>query len=230
MSLKQITMQKSVFFMQSKDFDFKKIKSEEYKILENSYFLEKILLTQKKVLAIYFIDYEKAHFFILDEIKSLKLKYPNLRVLAFTNNFDNKDLTKLLSYQVDYPIPVELGLDFLLNFIESLKLNFEKNDDAVHYKFANLEIDLNQRIVKRGPHYITLRKKEFDLLSFLIKRKGSVVSRTELLEKVWKYHNYAQTNTVDVHFSKLRRKVDKGFANKLLHTVWGMGYKLDLVP
>lgn len=223
-------MQKSVFFMQSKDFDFKKILTEEHNIIENSYFLEKILLENHKVLAIYFIDYQKAHFFILDEIKNLKLKYPNLRVLAYTHQFDNRDLTKLLSYQVDYPIPSELGLDFLFNFVESLKANFNKSDEENYYKFANLEIDVHQRSVKRGPHHINLRKKEFDLLSFLIKRKGRVVSRDELLEKVWNYHSYAQTNTVDVHFSKLRRKVDKGFNNKLLHTVWGMGYKLDLVP
>ena len=77
---------------------------------------------------------------------------------------------------------------------------------------------------QRGAAEIDLQPREFRLLEYLMKHAGQVVTRTMLLENVWDYHFDPQTNVIDVHISRLRSKIDKGFAQPLLHTVRGAGY------
>ena len=69
-----------------------------------------------------------------------------------------------------------------------------------------------------------LQPREFRLLEYLMKHAGQVVTRTMLLENVWDYHFDPQTNVIDVHISRLRSKIDKGFSQPLLQTVRGAGY------
>ena len=91
---------------------------------------------------------------------------------------------------------------------------------------ADLEMDLFARSVKRGSKSISLQAREFLLLEVLMRHSGQVVTRTMLLESVWDYHFDPQTNVIDVHVSRLRSKIDKGFDPPLLHTVRGVGYVL----
>lgn len=93
-------------------------------------------------------------------------------------------------------------------------------------RVADLELDLLARSVRRAGHAIELQPREFRLLEYLMRHAGQVVTRTMLLEAVWDYHFDPQTNVIDVHISRLRGKIDKGFANPLLHTVRGAGYSL----
>ena len=93
-------------------------------------------------------------------------------------------------------------------------------------KAGDLEMDLLARTVVRSGREIELLPREFRLLEFLMRHAGQVVTRTMLLENVWDYHFDPQTNVIDVHVSRLRQKVDKGFAKPLLHTVRGAGYCL----
>jgi two-component system, OmpR family, response regulator len=86
--------------------------------------------------------------------------------------------------------------------------------------------DLDTRTVKRGDTAIELLPREFQLLEYLIRNAGHVVTRTMLLEHVWDYHFDPQTNVIDVHVSRLRQKIDRNFARPLLHTVRGAGYCL----
>ncbi len=97
------------------------------------------------------------------------------------------------------------------------------NDDTV-YKVADLELDRLSHRVMRGDTELILQPREFRLLEYLMKHAGQVVTRTMLLENVWDYHFDPQTNVIDVHISRLRSKIDKGFAKPLLHTVRGAGY------
>jgi len=90
----------------------------------------------------------------------------------------------------------------------------------------DLEMDLLARTVKRGAQVIELLPREFRLLEYLLRHAGQVVTRTMLLEHVWDYHFDPQTNVIDVHISRLRQKIDKGFSHALLHTVRGAGYSL----
>jgi two-component system OmpR family response regulator len=94
-------------------------------------------------------------------------------------------------------------------------------------KVADLELDLLRREVRRGTQLIDLQPREFQLLEFLMRHAGQVVTRTMLLEGVWDYHFDPQTNVIDVHVSRLRSKIDRGFTRPLLHTVRGVGYRLD---
>ena len=92
---------------------------------------------------------------------------------------------------------------------------------------ADLHLDLLSREVRRGDQVITLQPRDFQLLEYLLRHKGQVVTRTMLLENVWDYHFDPQTNVIDVHISRLRAKVDKDFAIPLIHTVRAAGYKID---
>ena len=98
---------------------------------------------------------------------------------------------------------------------------------ATTLRVADLELDLLRRDVHRGGERIDLQPREFQLLEFLMRHAGQVVTRTMLLEGVWDYHFDPQTNVIDVHISRLRSKIDRGFDHALLHTVRGVGYRLD---
>jgi len=90
----------------------------------------------------------------------------------------------------------------------------------------DLRMDLLARTVQRGDATIELQPREFRLLEYLMRHAGQVVTRTMLLEHVWDYHFDPQTNVIDVHVSRLRAKIDKGFEAPLLETVRGAGYRL----
>ena len=91
---------------------------------------------------------------------------------------------------------------------------------------GDLELDLLTRAAKRSGTDIELQPREFRLLEYLMRHAGQVVTRTMLLESVWEYHFDPQTNVIDVHISRLRAKIDKGFQAPLLHTVRGAGYMI----
>jgi len=92
---------------------------------------------------------------------------------------------------------------------------------------ADLEMDLLARTVKRGGKKLDLQPREFRLLEYLMRHSGQTVTRKMLLENVWDYHFDPQTNVIDVHISRLRSKIDRDFAQTLLHTVRGSGYRLE---
>jgi two-component system OmpR family response regulator len=85
-------------------------------------------------------------------------------------------------------------------------------------------MDLLSRTVTRAGRRVELTAREFQLLEFLLRRAGQVVTRTMLLEGVWDLHFDPQTNVIDVHMSRLRQAIDKGHDRPLLHTVRGAGY------
>jgi len=99
--------------------------------------------------------------------------------------------------------------------------------DETHLSCADLELDLVARTVSRGGRRIELQPREFQMLAFLLSRQGRVVTRTMLLEGVWDYHFDPQTNVIDVHISKLRKKIDAPGEPPLIHTVRGAGYMLS---
>ena len=115
----------------------------------------------------------------------------------------------------------------LLARIEALLRRGSSSTATTRLKVGDLEMDLLTRSVTRGEREIDLLPREFRLLEFLMRHAGQVVTRTMLLEHVWDYHFDPQTNVIDVHVSRLRQKIDKGFAKPLLHTVRGAGYRLS---
>ncbi|GKS02292.1 winged helix-turn-helix domain-containing protein [Sphingomonas aquatilis] len=95
---------------------------------------------------------------------------------------------------------------------------------------GDLEIDLLSRAVTRAGRSIPLGAREFNLLEFLARHAGQVVTRTMMLEKIWNYHFDPGSNVVDVHIGRLRRKLEEGFPTPILHTVRGAGYRLAADP
>jgi two-component system OmpR family response regulator len=114
----------------------------------------------------------------------------------------------------------------LLARVEALTRRSTQQADDTLYRVGDLELDRMSRRVTRGGRKIELQPREFRLLEYLMRHAGQVVTRTMLLENVWDYHFDPQTNVIDVHVSRLRAKIDKGFDRALLHTVRGAGYMI----
>ena len=94
------------------------------------------------------------------------------------------------------------------------------------YKFSDLELDFEVYRAKKGGEPLELSPREFELLRYLIERKGETVSRDKLLEDVWGYESYPSTRTVDTHIAKLRAKIgDSGGDPRYILTIHGVGYK-----
>lgn len=116
----------------------------------------------------------------------------------------------------------------LLARIEALLRRASPGEAAVTtYTVSDLVLDRLSHRVMRSGEAIVLQPREFRLLEYLMKHAGQVVTRTMLLEHVWDYHFDPQTNVIDVHISRLRGKIDKSFAQPLLHTVRGAGYMIS---
>jgi two-component system OmpR family response regulator len=111
--------------------------------------------------------------------------------------------------------------------VEALARRRETGSVQTLLRVGDLEMDLIARTVQRRGRDIDLQPREFQLLEFLMRHAGQSVTRTMLLEKVWDYHFDPQTNVIDVHVSRLRAKIDKGFDRPMLQTVRGAGYRLD---
>ena len=114
----------------------------------------------------------------------------------------------------------------LLARVETLARRRAAEPQPTKLRTGDLEIDLLARTAQRGGKPILLQPREFKLLEYLMRNAGNVVTRTMLLENVWDYHFDPQTNVIDVHISRLRSKIDKGFGEPLLHTVRGAGYTI----
>lgn len=111
--------------------------------------------------------------------------------------------------------------------VEALSRRRETGGVQTVLKVGDLEMNLVARTVHRDGQEIDLQPREFQLLEFLMRHAGQSVTRTMLLEKVWEYHFDPQTNVIDVHISRLRSKIDKGFDKAMLQTVRGAGYRLE---
>ena len=114
----------------------------------------------------------------------------------------------------------------LLARVEALGRRPASEVPPTRLRVADLELDLLSRTVTRAGRRIDVQPREFRLLEHLMRHAGQVVTRTMLLEKVWDYHFDPQTNVIDVHVSRLRQKLDRGFDKPLIHTVRNAGYMI----
>jgi two-component system OmpR family response regulator len=114
----------------------------------------------------------------------------------------------------------------LLVRIHALLRRVNMSRSPVKLEAADLSVDLLTRDVFRAGKKIELQPREFSLLEYFMRNQGHVLSKTLIMEHVWDYHFDPQTNVVDVLVSRLRSKIDRGFDEKLLHTIRGVGYVL----
>jgi len=115
----------------------------------------------------------------------------------------------------------------LLARVNALARRPPPQDVQATLEVADLKLDRLKRTVTRGGARIELQPREFQLLEYLMRHRGRVVTRTMLLESVWDFHFDPKTNIVETHMSRLRAKVDRGHGRELIHTVRGAGYRLS---
>src|SRR5918998_901351 len=162
----------------------------------------------------------------LSLIRSLREQGVETPVLILSALGQVDDRVKGLRAGGDDYLPKPYAFSELLARVEVLARRATSTvaGEPTTYRVGNLELDrLSHRVTRDGTE-IVLQPREFRLLEYLMKHAGQVVTRTMLLEHVWDYHFDPQTNVIDVHVSRLRSKIDKGFPHPLIHTVRGAGY------
>lgn len=150
----------------------------------------------------------------------------DLPIIMLTAKDDITDKVMGLDVGADDYITKPFAIEELLARIRAnLRRKNGKNiNPAKMITVEDLTIDLAKREVKRAGKLIDLTKKEFELLEYLLKNKDLVVTREQILEKVWGYDFFGDTHVVDVYIRYLRSKIDDEFAVKLIETVRGIGY------
>jgi len=118
----------------------------------------------------------------------------------------------------------------LLARLDVLARRGTDNGGSTRLGVADMELDLLKHKVTRAGQVIRLQPRELRLLEFFMRHAGQVITRTMLLEQVWDFQFDPQTSVIDTQVSRLRAKIDKGFNRPLLHTIRGVGYRLDESP
>jgi two-component system OmpR family response regulator len=160
----------------------------------------------------------------LTVIGNLRAKGIETPVLILSALGQVDDRVKGLRAGGDDYLPKPYSFSELLARVEALSRRRGSRGEETVLRVGDLVLDRMSREVRRGNEEISLQPREFRLLEYLMKHAGQVVTRTMLLENVWDYHFDPQTNVIDVHISRLRSKIDKGFSQPLLHTIRGAGY------
>jgi len=159
---------------------------------------------------------------LLREVRRRGIKTP---VLLLTARDAIDDRVKGLDAGADDYLVKPFAFPELLARIRALLRRPPLQTDSV-LKVGDLEMDVAERKVSRGGKPIELTPREFSLLEFLMRHPNQVLTRTQIAEHVWNFDFYSDSNVVDVYIGYLRRKIDRGFAYPLIHTVRGVGYSL----
>ncbi len=159
---------------------------------------------------------------VLKEIRQAKLATP---ILVLSARAEVEDRVEGLNLGADDYLPKPFSFSEVLARVRSLVRRQSKGEDRSSLlTLADLRMDLLSRTVTRGGKTIVLTQKEFQLLEYLLRNKGRVLSRVILTEHIWDMNFDSETNIVDVVVNRLRRKLDDDFSVKLIHTVRGVGY------
>ena len=162
----------------------------------------------------------------LSMIKLLKQEGLTSPILILSARGDVDDRVKGLREGGDDYLTKPYAFSELLARLEVLVRRVQPEEAETSYQLSDLILNRLTHSVKRNGQEILLQPREYRLLEFLMKHANTVVTRTMLLENVWDYHFDPQTNVIDVHISRLRTKIDKGFDTPLLNTIRGAGYIL----
>jgi two-component system, OmpR family, copper resistance phosphate regulon response regulator CusR len=161
----------------------------------------------------------------LDLCKKLKKLNSNVPVLMLTALGTTDD--KIMGFDAgadDYLVKPFEFRELLARVKVLLKKANQSLDTVNTLKVRDLELDLDNKVARRGSSHIDLTAKEFSLLEYFMRNSGRVLSRNDIAEKVWDLRFDFGTNVVDVYVNFLRKKIDKGYDKKLIHTRVGFGY------
>jgi heavy metal response regulator len=160
---------------------------------------------------------------VLKELRSSNIKTP---VLILSVKADVENRIQGLNVGADDFLPKPFAFSEVLARVRAIVRRTSSDVQGSTLSLADLHVDLLARSVERGGQRIALTNKEFELLEYLLRNQGRVLSRVILTEHIWDMHFDSETNVIDVVINRLRRKIDDGFGSKLIHTVRGVGYVL----
>lgn len=160
----------------------------------------------------------------LSLIKDLREQNLDTPIIILSAKDTVDDRVKGLEYGADDYLTKPFAFSELLARLYALVRRSMTKVDITILTVGDLTMDLIKREVKRGETKIELQPLEFNLLEYLVRNKGRVISKTMLMEHVWDYYFDPQSNVVEARVYKLREKVDKDFAYPLIHTIRGVGY------
>ncbi|HAU1638022.1 TPA: response regulator [Legionella pneumophila] len=161
---------------------------------------------------------------VLEKIRELK---PDLPVLMLSACDDVDSRVKGLEMGAYDYLVKPFSFNELLARVKSL-LRRKPKENPILLKIDDLTLNLQKHTAIRGEKKLPLTAKEFMLLTFMLKRSGEVLSRTVIAEQVWDINFDTNTNIIDVAIKRLREKVDNDHPTKLIHTVRGVGYVLEI--
>jgi len=162
----------------------------------------------------------------LSLIEHMRAKKVNTPVMILSAKGSVDDRVKGLETGADDYLTKPFAFSELLARVQALIRRAGGISDPTRLSVGDLSVNLLTREVARGGRNIVLQPLEFSLLEYLMRNAGRIVSKTMIMEHVWDYNFDPQTNVVEVRISRLRDKIDKGFAKKLIHTIRGAGYVL----
>lgn len=164
----------------------------------------------------------------LDLCKYLRQTNPDLPIIMLTALGTTDDKVEGFDAGADDYLVKPFEMRELLVRIRALLKRNQKNSGNISgiLAYADLEMNLHTKIVKRNQQQINLTPKEFKLLAYLMQNPDRVLSRVEIADKVWETHFDTGTNFIDVYINYLRKKIDRNFDHKLIHTKSGMGFIL----
>ncbi len=163
----------------------------------------------------------------LSLVKALRAAGVKTPVLFLTAMSGVDDRVEGLDAGADDYLVKPFAFSELLARVNALGRRPAVQAEPAKLRVHDLEMDLIRRRVERNGKTIVLQPKEFDLLAFLMRNEGRMVTRTMLLEKVWGFNFEPKTSVVETHISRLRGKIDKSFDVPLLHTIRNVGYSLN---
>lgn len=191
------------------------------------------LLATTKTYDIILLDLNLPHKSGYDICRNLRAKDPTVPVIMVTAMGDiEKKITGFDAGADDYIVKPFDFRELLARIRVFLKRNTNlaaESSEEQTLRVADLEMNLVDKTVTRSGIPISLTIREFTLLEFLMRRNGRIASRPEISEHVWDLNFDTGTNTVDVYINFLRKKIDKNFEPKLIHTKSGMGYYLKAI-
>jgi DNA-binding response OmpR family regulator len=152
----------------------------------------------------------------------LKKRHPKLPIIILTGRDTTPDIIKGLNLGADDYVTKPFVADELLARVKARLRIF--NHDEEKLVVSNLELNPRSFEVKRGGKIIALTPQEFKLLQYLMINKGQVLTRDMILNRIWPNSPDVETRVVDVYVGYLRKKIDQGSSNKLIHSVRGFGY------
>lgn len=165
-----------------------------------------------------------------DEVcRRLRAKNIHTPILVLTGNGENETKVGLLDSGADDYVTKPFDSEELRARIGALGRRRTRREPLARIEYGDLVIDTEQRKVYRANQLVSLRRKEFDILEYLVTNQGRVLTREMIMNHAWDSEKISWKSTVDVHIKHLRDKIDRPFDHPIIKTCYGLGYRVDMI-